>query len=167
MAAHVRLIGDPAATAEIADHLGPAIRTVLEQSALPASVQNLVLLRASQLNGDTRAAGMWSRHAARAGESAARIAQVAAWRDAAVFTPAERAALELAEQGARIAAGAAASDGTWTDAAEHYGHAELADLVMLIALVNATGGMGAIIGRRDPERRPEQRPERRPARRVS
>ena len=41
--------------------------------------------------------------AAKAAETSVRINLVAAWREATVFSDAERAALELTEQGARIA----------------------------------------------------------------
>ena len=42
---------------------------------------------------------------------------VAAWREATVFTEAERAALELAEEGTRLAdAGGGVSDEVWANA---------------------------------------------------
>jgi alkylhydroperoxidase family enzyme len=39
-----------------------------------------------------------------AGESFARLSLVASWREATVFSDGERAALELTEQGTRVAA---------------------------------------------------------------
>jgi alkylhydroperoxidase family enzyme len=46
---------------------------------------------------------------------------VAAWREATVFTEAERAALELTEQGTRIAdAACGVTDQAWAHAAQHY-----------------------------------------------
>ena len=55
---------------------------------------------------------------------AARLNLVAAWREAKVFTDAERAALELTEQGPRVAdAGAGGvTDGVRANAAKHYDH---------------------------------------------
>ena len=68
-----------------------------------------MLLRASQINGCAVCVDMHAKDAEHAGETSVRLNLVAAWRDAKVFTDAERAALELAEQGTRIADGAAAS----------------------------------------------------------
>jgi alkylhydroperoxidase family enzyme len=52
--------------------------------------------------------------AANAGESSVRLNLVAVWREAKVFTEAERAALELAEQGTHIAdAAAGVTDEAW------------------------------------------------------
>ena len=63
-----------------------------------------------------------------------RLNLVAAWREATVFTEAERAALELAEQGTRIAdAAGGVTDEAWANAAKHYDEDQLAALVSLIA----------------------------------
>jgi alkylhydroperoxidase family enzyme len=63
-----------------------------------------------------------------------------------VFTEAERAALELTEQGTRIAdAGGGVTDDAWADAAKHYDEDQLAALVSLIALINAFNRGNVII----------------------
>lgn len=46
---------------------------------------------------------MHTKDAAHAGETSTRLNLVAAWRQAKMFSDAERAALELTEQGTRIA----------------------------------------------------------------
>ncbi|MEV5573367.1 carboxymuconolactone decarboxylase family protein [Spirillospora sp. NPDC052269] len=132
-------------TAKPTDHFGLAGRTILGESTLPSAIQNLVILRAGQLNGDTHA---WSRTAAQTGET--RINLLTTWRDSKAFTEPERAALDLTEQATRIAKGGAATE-TWTDAAKHYTKNELSDLLMLIALINTTTGMNAITRRRRTE----------------
>jgi len=76
---------------------------VVTSSTLPAVTQELVKLRASQINGCGMCTDMHSKDALHAGESQVRLNLLAAWRDATVFTEAERAALELTEQGTRIA----------------------------------------------------------------
>jgi alkylhydroperoxidase family enzyme len=74
-----------------------------------------------------------------------RITLVAAWRDAKVFTEAERAALELTEQGTRIADGAGGvTDEAWANAAKHYDDDQLAALVCLIAVISAYNRMNVI-----------------------
>lgn len=111
---------------------------VLKESSLPAATQELVKLRASQINGCGVCTDMHSKDALAAGESQVRLNLVAAWREATVFTEAERAALELAEQGTRIAdASAAVTDEAWANASKHYDHEQLAALVTVIALINA------------------------------
>ena len=75
----------------------------LTDSGLPPTTQELVKIRASQLNGCGFCLDMHTKEASAAGESALRLNLVAAWREATVFTEAERAALELTEQGTRLA----------------------------------------------------------------
>ena len=72
---------------------------VVSDSALPAATQQLVEIRASQINGCAFCTDMHTKDAAHAGETSVRLNLVATGREASVFTDAERAALELAEQG--------------------------------------------------------------------
>jgi AhpD family alkylhydroperoxidase len=69
----------------------------LHATALPAATQELVKLRASQINGCGFCTDMHIKDALHAGESQQRLNLVAAWREATVFTEAERAALELTD----------------------------------------------------------------------
>ncbi len=63
-----------------------------------------------------------------------------------VFTEAERAALELTEQGTRIADAAwGVTDEAWENAAKHYDEEQLGALVSLIALINAYNRGNVII----------------------
>ncbi|MGX4691975.1 carboxymuconolactone decarboxylase family protein [Streptomyces sp. JNUCC 63] len=118
----------------------------LTDSGLPASTQELVKIRASQINGCAFCTDMHTKEAAHAGETAVRLNLVATWREAKVFTEAERAALELAEQGTRIAdAAGGVSDEAWSNAAKHYDEDQLAALVSLIALINAFNRLNVII----------------------
>ena len=87
-------------------------------------------LRASQINGCGFCTDMHIKDALHAGESQQRLNLVAAWREAKVFTEAERAALELAEQGTRIAdAAGGVTDEAWANAAKHYDDDQLVALV--------------------------------------
>ncbi|MGP3961052.1 carboxymuconolactone decarboxylase family protein [Nonomuraea sp. 3N208] len=119
---------------------------VVSDSPLPAATQELVRLRVSQINGCGFCVDMHTKNAANAGETSVRLNLVAAWREAKVFTDAERAALELAEQGTRIAdAAGGVTDETWANAAKHYDEDQLAALVSLIALMNTWNRMNVII----------------------
>src|SRR5437763_11238208 len=121
---------------KFAKHINSA-GAVVTNSSLPAATQELVKHRASQINGCGMCTDMHTKDALAAGESQQRLFLVAAWREAKVFTEAERAALELAEQGTRIAdAAGGVPDEVWANAAKHYDD-QLAALVSLIALINA------------------------------
>ncbi len=118
---------------------------VVSGSALPATTQELVKIRASQINGCAGCLDMHTKDAAHAGETPVRLNLVAAWREAKVFTEAERAALELTEQGTRIAdAAGGVTDDARASAAKHYDDDQLAALVALIALINTYNRMNVI-----------------------
>ncbi|MFE3601942.1 carboxymuconolactone decarboxylase family protein [Streptomyces sp. NPDC059142] len=115
-----------------------AASTALAASGVPNATKELVRLRASQINGCAGCVDMHTKEAAHAGETAVRLHLVAAWREATVFTEAERAALALAEEGTRIAdAAGGVSDEVWADAAKHYDEEQLSALVWDIAIINA------------------------------
>jgi AhpD family alkylhydroperoxidase len=116
-------------------HINAAGKAVTD-SGLPHATQELVKIRASQINGCGMCLDMHTKDAAHAGETQQRLSLVAAWREATVFTDAERAALELAEQGTRLADGSGVSDEVWANAAKHYDDDHLAALVALIGLIN-------------------------------
>jgi AhpD family alkylhydroperoxidase len=119
---------------------------VFSDSTLPAATQNLVKIRASQINGCGFCTDMHTKDAAHAGETPARLNLIAAWREAKTFTDAERAALELTEQGTRIAdAAGGVTDEAWANAAKHYDEDQLAALVSVIALINAFNRLNVIV----------------------
>ncbi|MGG2461373.1 carboxymuconolactone decarboxylase family protein [Streptomyces sp. RGM 3693] len=118
---------------------------VISDSPLPAATQQLVALRASQINGCGFCVDMHTKDATAAGETSVRLNLVAAWREATVFTEAERAALELAEEGTRISDGAGGvTDEVWARAAEHYDEEQLVALVSLIALMGTFNRLNVI-----------------------
>ncbi|WP_394429792.1 carboxymuconolactone decarboxylase family protein [Streptomyces sp. SGAir0957] len=118
----------------------------LTDSGLPAATQELVKIRASQINGCSGCLDMHTKEAAAAGETSLRLHLIAAWREATVFTEAERAALEVTEQGTRLADGAGGvTDAAWADAAKHYDEDQLGALVCLIAGINAFNRLNVIV----------------------
>jgi AhpD family alkylhydroperoxidase len=134
-----------AVAAKFAKYINSAGKAVTD-STLPGPVQELVKIRASQINGCGFCTDMHTKDAAHAGETQTRLNLVAAWREANVFTEAERAALELTEQGTRIAdAAGGVSDEAWADAAKHFDEEQLAALVSLIAVINAYNRMNVIV----------------------
>ena len=144
MDARVDYLSSPLAL-KFLKHLNSA-GAVLHDSALPAATQELVRLRASQINGCGFCTDMHTKDALHAGESQQRLNLVAVWREAKVFTEAERAALELAEQGTRIAdAAGGVTDEAWATAAKHYDDDQLGALVAVIAGINAWNRMNVIV----------------------
>ncbi|GGW97604.1 carboxymuconolactone decarboxylase family protein [Streptomyces lomondensis] len=123
-----------------------SVGRLVVESPLPAATRELVSLRVSQINGCAVCLDMHTKEAAAAGESSVRLHLVAGWREATVFTEAERAALELAEQGTRIADGAGGvPDEVWERAAKHYGEEQLVALVTLIAFMNTANRLNVIL----------------------
>jgi AhpD family alkylhydroperoxidase len=122
------------------------VSLVIEQSTLPKATQSLVMLRASQINGCAYCTDVHTKDAAAAGETAVRLNLVAAWREATVFTEAERAALALTEEGTRLAdANPGVSDQTWAQVRQHYDDDQIAALVSQIAMINAANRLGVIL----------------------
>ncbi|WP_405114310.1 carboxymuconolactone decarboxylase family protein [Micromonospora sp. NBC_01405] len=122
---------------------------VIHQSPLPKSTQELVSLRASQINGCGWCIDMHTKEAATAGETSIRLNLVAAWRESTVFTEAEQAALALAEEGTRLAdAHQGVSDETWAQVRRHYDDDQIAALVALVALINAANRLAVIVHQR-------------------
>ncbi|WP_405497621.1 carboxymuconolactone decarboxylase family protein [Nocardia sp. NBC_00511] len=119
---------------------------VIMRSTLPRSIQELVSLRVSQINGCGFCLDAHAKEAAAAGETAVRLNLVAAWRESSVFTEAERAALAFAEEGTRLAdASQGVGDGTWARVREHFDDDQLAALVSQVALINAANRLGVIL----------------------
>ena len=136
MEARLNLFGSPVAS-KVLKYISSASKA-LSESTLPHATQELVKLRASQINGCGFCTDMHTKDALQAGETVQRLSLVATWREAKVFTDAERAALELAEQGTRIAdAAGGVTDEAWANAAKHYDDEQLAALVSAIAIINA------------------------------
>ncbi|WP_269857032.1 carboxymuconolactone decarboxylase family protein [Streptomyces sp. RPT161] len=117
----------------------------LRDTTLPITTQELVSVRVSQINGCAACLDMHTKEALAVGEDPVRLGLVAAWPEATVFTDAERAALELAEEGTRLADAAhGVSDEVWANAAKHYDQQQLAALVLLVGFMNLATRMNII-----------------------
>jgi AhpD family alkylhydroperoxidase len=108
----------------------------IARCSLERVLVNLVRLRASQIN---RCRAFTERHRAdlRAlGESNARLAAVATWRESASFTDRERAALEWTEA-VTLVAQTQVPDAVWERVKPHFTPEEVVDLTLLVATINA------------------------------
>ncbi|MDO0930485.1 carboxymuconolactone decarboxylase family protein [Streptomyces sp. DG2A-72] len=143
MESRLNYFGHPLA-GKVLKHINSAGK-VVSDSTLPLATQELVKIRASQINGCGFCTDMHTKDAIAAGETAQRLHLVAAWREAKVFTDAERAALELAEQGTRIAdAAGGVTDEAWSNAAKYFDEDQLVALLSLIAVINAYNRINVI-----------------------
>jgi AhpD family alkylhydroperoxidase len=107
-----------------------------ENGSVPPRTLRLVHLRASQINGCSVCVDL-DRRFAKSTDSDERLFMVAAWRDAPVFSDAERAALALTEAVTRLADRPdPVPDDVWNEAARHYDERALATLVLMIAVAN-------------------------------
>jgi len=102
---------------------------------LDAGLQNLVKLRASQINGCAYCVDSHSKDLRAAGEAEERVFGVAAWRGLPYYTDRERAALALTEAVTLIADGV--PQDVWAEAERHFDPAELAGLMWSIVTINA------------------------------
>ncbi|MEU0939501.1 MULTISPECIES: carboxymuconolactone decarboxylase family protein [unclassified Embleya] len=74
-----------------------AVREAAAEAGLNRPLVELINIRVSQLNACAFCLDLHTRTALRAGETAQRLAVLPAWRDTALFSARERAALALAE----------------------------------------------------------------------
>ena len=143
MDARLNLFGNELA-GKFLKHVVSAGRVVAD--AVPVSTQELVRLRCSQINGCGFCTDMHTKEALAAGESQTRLNLVATWREATVFTDAERAALELAEESTRIAdAAGGVPDEMWANAAKHFDEDQLVALIGIICVINAFNRLNVMV----------------------
>ncbi|GAB2952996.1 carboxymuconolactone decarboxylase family protein [Micromonospora polyrhachis] len=110
----------------------------IDKGGVSAQTQELVGLRASQINGCSACVHAHVQNARKAGETDERLAAVAAWREAPFFTDPERAALALTEAATRLAdrSADAVPDEIWDEVTDHYDEEQLAALILVIATTN-------------------------------
>jgi AhpD family alkylhydroperoxidase len=108
----------------------------IARSGLEQPLVELVRLRASQINGCAYCIDVHAADARKAGESERRLATLAVWRETPFFNDRECAALEWTESVTRVA-DTHVPDDVWTRVEPHFTPAELVDLTLLVATINA------------------------------
>ena len=107
----------------------------LKTSGLEYSLFELVKTRASQINGCAYCVHMHTSDAMKHGETAMRLFMLNAWRESSLYTPRERAALAWTESLTRIA-DKGAPDDQYEALKQHFSEAEIANLTILIGMIN-------------------------------
>jgi AhpD family alkylhydroperoxidase len=121
-----------------ADALKPldALASYVRSSGLEPSLIELVLMRASQLNGCAYCMDMHSKDARAAGETEQRLYVLPAWREAPFYSERERAALAWCEAVTRLGEHGI-PDEIYAQALTQFSEKELGDLNMAVILINA------------------------------
>jgi AhpD family alkylhydroperoxidase len=112
-----------------------AVETYIAQCGLEKSLIELVKMRASQINGCAYCLSVHSHDARKNGETEQRLYVLPAWRETQFFTPRERAALAWTET-LTLVADTHAPDADYKEAHRHFEQKELADLTVLIGMIN-------------------------------
>ena len=105
-------------------------------SGLPATLLELVRLRASQLNGCGFCLSMHAQRFRDRDGSEQQLQQLAEWRNSPLFADADRAALQLAESVTSLPGGRVPDEDVRV-AAEHFDSAQIAHLIWTASLINA------------------------------
>ncbi len=112
-----------------------AIGAYLKHCGLEAGLQELVKIRASQLNGCAYCLDMHTKDARALGETEQRIYALSAWHETPFFTERERAALAWTEAVTQVSHGV--SDELYELARAQFSEQELVNLTWAVAAINA------------------------------
>lgn len=111
------------------------------RTGLDPRLAELVKVHASMINGCAFCIDMHATDAVQGGEQDHRLISLPAWRETPWFTAKERAALALTESVTLLTRGHV-PDAVYDEAAAHFEEAELAQLIALIATINAWNRIG-------------------------
>ncbi|MFF8030416.1 carboxymuconolactone decarboxylase family protein [Streptomyces sp. NPDC016626] len=152
---------EPPVRLEWAEHAPEVYKAMVRLDAaarkgLDPRLLELVKIRASQLNHCAFCLDMHTKDALAAGESVERIIQLGAWEESRHFyTERELAAVELTEAVTVLTDGFV-PDEVYERAAEHFGQAELAQLIAAITVINAWNRFGVTCRKTPGHYRPGQ-----------
>ena len=103
---------------------------------LPASLRELIKIRASQINGCAYCIDMHTQDAIKLGETPRRIFALSAWKESPLFSEEERAVLQLTEEVTMIS-NHGVSDSTYDTVLKFYSENQLAQILMQIVVINS------------------------------
>ena len=117
-------------------HAMLGIEHYLQQCGLEESLQNLIKLRVSQINGCAYCIDMHWKDLRAAGEAEQRLYGLDAWEESPYYTDRERAALSWAESVTNIQEGHV-PDEVFERVKEFFNDKELADLTLAVTAINS------------------------------
>jgi AhpD family alkylhydroperoxidase len=112
-----------------------AVEGYIKRCGLPHRLLDLVKMRASQINGCAFCLDMHSKDARKLGETEQRLYLLNAWHESPAYTPAERAALAWTDA-LTLIADTHAPDADYEGLKEHFSTKEIADLTIVIGMIN-------------------------------
>jgi AhpD family alkylhydroperoxidase len=112
-----------------------ALQGAVNASGLEPSLQELIKLRVSQINGCAFCIDMHFREALAKGEKIERLYLLDAWRESPVYTPRERAALAWAEA-VTLVSQTHVPDDVFHEVREHFNETELVNLTLAVVTIN-------------------------------
>jgi AhpD family alkylhydroperoxidase len=118
-----------------------AFATDIGKQGLEPGLKHLVKIRASQMNGCVRCLHMHVLEARKDGETDERLFMLPAWRESALYTPRERAALAWTEALVRLHE-TGAPDADYALVAEQFTEEEQVLLTMTVAIINGFNAFG-------------------------
>ena len=113
----------------------------VQDSGLENSLNELVKIRASQINGCVVCLDMHSREAMDLGETAERIIMLDAWRESNLYTPRERAALAWTEALTHLS-DTGAPDDVYGEVWAHFTEEEQVKLTLMVGVINTFNKIG-------------------------
>lgn len=118
------------------------METTVHESGLESSLLELVKMRASQINRCAYCLDMHSKDARAAGETEQRLHLLAAWQEAPMYSPRERAALAWTEA-VTLVATSDLSDELYEQVQAEFDEKEIADLTLAIITINGWNRVNA------------------------
>jgi AhpD family alkylhydroperoxidase len=118
-----------------------ALQGVVNNSGLEKGLQELIKIRASQINKCAYCVHMHTRDARKLGESEERIYLLEAWRESPLYTARERAALAWTEA-LTLLPETGAPDEVYAEVVAHFSEPEIANLTLAIAAINMWNRFG-------------------------
>ena len=112
-----------------------ALQAAVNASGLEPSLQELIKLRVSQINGCAFCIDMHFREAKAKGEKEERLYLLDAWRESPVYTDRERAALGWAEA-VTLVSQTHVPDDVFREARTHFDETELVNLTLAVVAIN-------------------------------
>jgi AhpD family alkylhydroperoxidase len=112
------------------------VHSYVQNSGLSLGLLELVKLRVSQINGCAFCIAMHVPLARKNGVRDDQLHLLAAWREAPIYSPQERAALAWAEALTRLTGGDV-SDAVYAEVSQYFSEKQVADLSFAVAEINA------------------------------
>jgi len=112
------------------------VHSYVQNSGLSLGLLELVKMRVSQINGCAFCIAMHVPLARKHGVSEDQLHLLAAWREAPIYSPKERAALAWAEALTRLTGGDVSNE-VYGEMRQHFSEKEVADLSFAVAEINA------------------------------